>query len=428
MPTDMGSLEALAATVSSTTSALCSFLRENDHPQPSFSPSSPVAFPTSQAPEAIIQARNSLIAAARQLHFLALWPTEAAQYYAAYGAHDTASLRWLYHFKVHHAVPLEPGSETTFSEIAQKCDVDERRLTRIMRHAMTNHWFEEPEPGRVTHSAMSRLIVTDEAVNGQVGYQTEVVFPSTAKTVEATESFGRSEKRNNAAFNVAWQTNLQSMVWAAEDPVKVGWFSGLMKGYQRSSQMFNLSSIVEGYDWVGLGEGLVVDVGGNTGTVSQAIAKAAPKLKFIVQDQPAAVARGRAELPLEMMDRIAFHEHDFFTPNPVQSPDIYLLRFILHDWPDEDAIAILRNLLPSMGTRTKLIIADAIVPPPKALPYTQEKHMRTMDITIMTMMNAMERTSEDWQTLIESIDPSLKILDMRIPKTNAISIIEVVKV
>ncbi|KAI9705243.1 MAG: hypothetical protein M1820_005241 [Bogoriella megaspora] len=296
-----------------------------------------------------------------------------------------------------------------------------------MRHAMTNHWFEEPEPGRVTHSAMSRLIVTDEAVDGQVGYQTEVVFPSAAKTVEATESFGLREKKNNAAFNVAWQTDLQSMVWAAQDPVKVGWFSGLMKGYQRSSEMFNLKYIVEGYDWAGLEEGLVVDVGGNTGTVSQAIAKAAPKLKFIVQDQPAAVARGRDELPHEMTDRITFQEHDFFTPNPVQSPDIFLLRFILHDWPDEDAKAILKNLIPSMTAKTKLIIADAIVPSPKTLPYTQEKHIRNMDITIMTMMNAMERTRKDWQTLIESVDPPLKILDMNVPKTNAISIVEVMR-
>ncbi|GAB7347679.1 hypothetical protein MBLNU459_g5246t1 [Dothideomycetes sp. NU459] len=447
---EVGSLEELAAIVASSVSTVCDFLRQSGNAQPSFAVDGPKEFPSAQASASVLQARNQLIAASRQLHFLALYPSEAAKWYTIYGTHDTSSLRWLYHFRIPQAVPLQ-GS-IAVAELADKCKVEQRRLIRVLRHAMTNHWFCEPEPGRVAHSAMSSLIVTDDRIYGQIGYQTEVVFPSAAKVVEATERFGSSESHSNAAFNVAWDTEMQSMKWAMEDPVKAGWFAGLMKTYQQSSP-FRMDHVVNGYDWKGLGAGLLVDVsatfpfrpdshekalnilieacyqvGGNTGGVSIAIAQVAPDLKFIVQDQAGPVAKGEADLPASLKDRVSFHAHDFFTPNPVKEADAFLLRFILHDWPDEDALTILRGISSVMKPKTKLIIADSVVPPPGKLSYLQEKHLRTIDLTMLTMMNAMEREIADWEALISKADPSLRILRIEAPKDSALSIIEIIKV
>lgn len=80
----------------------------------------------------------------------------------------------------------------------------------------------------------------------------------------------------------------------------------------------------------------IVDVGGGRGQVSVRIAEKVPVLNFIVQDDKAILEAGQAEgVPEEVKDRVQFMPHDFFTEQPVKGADVYLLRFILHDHPDE---------------------------------------------------------------------------------------------
>ena len=67
--------------------------------------------------------------------------------------------------------------------------------------------------------------------------------------------------------------------------------------------------------------------------------------------------------------------HDFFTPQPILDASIFLLRVVLHDWPDSFARKILLRLreaavVPSTsgdgspigGRTTTLIIADHVLP------------------------------------------------------------------
>ena len=43
-------------------------------------------------------------------------------------------------------------------------------------------------------------------------------------------------------------------------------------------------------------------------------------------------------------------EHDFFfLEQPVKSADVYLIRWILHDWPNTYAFKILRALVPALN-------------------------------------------------------------------------------
>lgn len=96
---------------------------------------------------------------------------------------------------------------------------------------------------------------------------------------------------------------------------------------------------------------------------------------MIVQDLPEIVAAGEATLPDELGGQVKFMAHDFFTPQPVEA-NIYMLRFVLHNWPDKYAVRILRNLLPTLKKEGKILIMDAVSLPPKQLPLLQEKMVR----------------------------------------------------
>ena len=74
---------------------------------------------------------------------------------------------------------------------------------------------------------------------------------------------------------------------------------GKAKGYEPQL-------LLDGYPWETLGNGTVVDVGGSHGSVVISVAQCFPQLKCIVQDLPEVVEEGRAKVPTDLSDRIAF--------------------------------------------------------------------------------------------------------------------------
>jgi 6-hydroxytryprostatin B O-methyltransferase len=99
-------------------------------------------------------------------------------------------------------------------------------------------------------------------------------------------------------------------------------------------------------------------------------------LQLIVQDLSAAVSKGAALLPASLKHRITFQEHDMFSPQPVLGAEVYYLRHVLHDWPDEFAVKIIANLVPALKDGARVLISEGIIPPPGTLHGTDERLMR----------------------------------------------------
>ncbi|KAJ4474486.1 O-methyltransferase [Lentinula aciculospora] len=123
-------------------------------------------------------------------------------------------------------------------------------------------------------------------------------------------------------------------------------------------------AVLNGFDWQSLPQGsVVVDVGGGIGSTSMLLAHAysdrrdnssdddVPGLKFIIQDR---------ESILGLLGFKAMH--DFFTPQPIKNAAVFLLRVVLHDWPDAFAQRILLRLREAARPDTKLLIADFVLP------------------------------------------------------------------
>ncbi|PPR01314.1 hypothetical protein CVT24_006347 [Panaeolus cyanescens] len=145
-------------------------------------------------------------------------------------------------------------------------------------------------------------------------------------------------------------------------------------------------AILQGFDWHSLPYGsTIVDVGGGIGSSSMLLASVfsatrsdaadhasmegkpeALAFKFVVQDRPVVCEMGekawKDKCP-ELLDTVAqFQVHDFFTPQPVKNAALFLLRVVLHDWPDSLARKILLRLREAATPDTKLLIADFVQP------------------------------------------------------------------
>ena len=147
-----------------------------------------------------------------------------------------------------------------------------------------------------------------------------------------------------------------------------------------SYQGHDAEFLVHGYPWASLGHALVVDVGGSEGAHSAALARAFPNLEFIVQDLPAVVDAVQKNKPRTdwVADRIKFMPHDMFTAQPVAA-DVYLFRWIFHDWPDKYVIRILQQLVPVMKNGARVLINEIIMPEPNTLPLLRERRLRCVD-------------------------------------------------
>jgi hypothetical protein len=116
-------------------------------------------------------------------------------------------------------------------------------------------------------------------------------------------------------------------------------------------------------------------------------------------------------------DRCEVIAGDFFTAVP-QDADGYVLKLILHDWSDEQALRILRVVRAAMRPDSRLLILDAVIPPGDA--FDQAK---VLDVQMLALTGGRERTQEDFEKLLDAAGlrlheivrtATLPILDVRV--------------
>ncbi|MCJ1264299.1 hypothetical protein MMC22_004170 [Lobaria immixta] len=419
-------LESFAQEAIDSVKIITDFLRSNDLPHPSFARDAPAnAFLS--APDGVLAARSMLTEAALRLLQLARGPQEYIPNLAV-DVQYVACLRWLTHFHIFQLVPL--AGTISYDALASRATVSVKQLKTVMRMAMTSNLFSEPEPGDVSHTATSALLVTNPELHDWAVFMTGTTTPSANKLVEATEKWPEAVRKNETAYNIAFNTDLPFFEHLNTDSQKVKEFAGYMKHVQQSEGTA-LRHLVKGYDWAAVGKGKVIDVGGSSGASSIALARSFPDLTFVVQDLRENVDSGRAtaaQLPANIASRISFQEHDFFKPQPVHGAEVYLLRMILHDWPDADAVAILRELVSAMSSGSRLVIMDSVLPRPGSMPSAQERMLRARDMTMLEAFNSLERDEEDWRRLLSTADRGMTLRSIQEPTHSVLSLLDIVYV
>ena len=132
-------------------------------------------------------------------------------------------------------------------------------------------------------------------------------------------------------------------------------------------------------------------------------------------------------LPADISSRVTFQAHDFTHPQPVRGVDAYLLRMILHDWSDDKAAKILRNIIAATDkTDSRLLIMDTVLPMPGSVPVSVERIVRVRDLTMAQAFNSKERDLDDWKSLFAATDPRLRLVGLVQPFGSTMSVLEVV--
>jgi len=166
-------------------------------------------------------------------------------------------------------------------------------------------------------------------------------------------------------------------------------FDGAMAGISRRVAV----AVAAAYDFGGLAR--IVDVGGGDGTLLARIMVVHGDARGVLFDRPAVVARAAAVLAAAgVADRCDVVGGDFFAALP-QGADAYILKAILHDWPDAPAVAILRRCREAMRPGARLLVIERLVGPPN-----EGAEAKFSDLNMLVVPGGRERTGAEFATLL----------------------------
>lgn len=195
-----------------------------------------------------------------------------------------------------------------------------------MRHAMTNHIFCEPTPETVAHTALSRCLAEDAALQDWIGFNSEDIFPASANVLKSLQAYPEATSLTTTGFNFSVDTvNKEPMfVTFGKNPKSAKRMGGAMASLT-GGEGYEVKYFVENYDLSDIDKkkGTFVDIGGSHGFVCVDLAKKWKNTNFIVQDLPKTVESAPNPISDEgsVADRITFQAHDFFKEQPVKGAD-----------------------------------------------------------------------------------------------------------
>ncbi|KAG4255282.1 hypothetical protein FPRO04_03815 [Fusarium proliferatum] len=335
-------------------------------------------------------------------------------------------IAWLCHFNILSNIPQPPES-IAYSDVATKTQVPLSKLQSVARMAMTTGLLSETKDGKLSHNILSAQFVTNVHMKTQLLHIVNQTVPLMTGLIQATWKWGETSATNETAYNIIHGTELSFFEHLKTRPDLNEGFQAYMKCRAVSHTGSNVEHLLNAFDWKALGQAQVVDIGGSSGSTCIMLATAFPLLNLVIEDLPEPIDNAKtrlSELPSDIKSRIEIKAYDFFTPQPVKNADVYLLRTILHDWPDADAIKIIQGIGAAMGPSSRLLIMDMVLPKPGSGSVTFEAALRQKDLTMIQCFNAQEREVEEWKALLTKADPRLKIQAIERPAGSELSVIE----
>jgi len=131
----------------------------------------------------------------------------------------------------------------------------------------------------------------------------------------------------------------------------------------------------------------------------EALLREMPALTAVVADRPEVAASATSYLAEAGFGTHAHGEPcDFFTSVP-SGGDVYTLSNVLHDWDDDDCLAILKTVRAAMLPDTRLLVVEKVLGVRGRAPDAT-RDLALVDLHMLVMFGARERTQEEYDALL----------------------------
>ena len=274
---------------------------------------------------------------------------------------------------------LEDGEERPIPEIAQQLNVDAGVLRRLCRTLSSFGIFTVDEQDRIRHNNRSLLLREDR----QPSLHWTARFWSLDGPSEAWNQLDHALTTGEEGFEHAHGESFFSYMNANPEQAEV-YRQYMASGYPKRHEDIASAIKLDEQD-------RVVDVGGGTGALIHAILDKHPTVQGMVYDQPEVI--GSITDQAEGCHLVA---GSFFESVP-KGGDVYILSYILHDWPDDKALNILRSCRAAMQEGARLLIVERLL---EADPAKCDPLDLLLDMNMLVLHKGQERTHDEFNRLM----------------------------
>ncbi|KAL2166074.1 hypothetical protein VTG60DRAFT_3308 [Thermothelomyces hinnuleus] len=308
---------------------------------------------------------------------------------------ENASISMLLEMGILDALVAGQGSPRTAAELAAATETDESLVVRLMRVACGLHFCDETDEATYRATPITHLLVAPGYRGGLKWAESFYpIVPSIPRFLSSTDFRRTGGDPTQTAFQfthgkTAWE-------FLKEHPdVRQGfdlWMHERRKHEERSwHKRFPPSSALSPADLRTDPDAvLLVDVGGATGSQVADFRAQFPHLpgRCVLQDiQPP---------PEGSVEGVEIMTYDFFTPQPIKGARFYYFRTVFHNWSDEKAAEILRNVVEAMDPDYSTLLIDDYVLPARHV----QLRGSVEDILMLAVLNSLERTAKQYENLL----------------------------
>ena len=275
----------------------------------------------------------------------------------------------------------------TSVDVAERLGLDQHALVhRLMRCLAAFGVLVEKSDGRFANSEMGALLLP----GAPGGLRDAAVGRTVDDWREAWGALYTGIMNGRVPFEIAHGRTF----WAANgDPASAARFNAFMTAKTREF----VHDLLEHHNLSGAQH--IVDVGGGSGALIAGLLQAAPAARGTVFDTESGLADTEQLLrEYGVRDRCTLAVGSFFDRVPAGG-DVYILRQILHDWPDDRAAEILAACRRSMRVGEQLLVIDQILPD-MLTDDPAQRYAFEMDLHMFVLFGARERAESELTAMI----------------------------
>jgi ubiquinone/menaquinone biosynthesis C-methylase UbiE len=272
-------------------------------------------------------------------------------------------------------------SAKTASELAALCGANESALYRVLRTLGSLGIFSQNAQGAFEMTQLAEPLCED-APHSRRASALMWGLPSNWR------SYGEllhTVMTGETAFKHVFKQGVFDYYENHHDEAKV------FNAYMTERSRRDMGAIARAYDFTD--QHSVVDIGGGEGLLLCAVLEAHAHLQGVLFEQASVVPNACARLKTNgLQARCKTVVGNFFEDAIPDHGDVYLMKWILHDWDDAQCLKILRNCYRSMPAHGRLLIVEQMIQPDNVEAF------RT-DIAMLLITGGRERTEREYRAL-----------------------------
>ncbi|NGP89642.1 methyltransferase [Fodinibius halophilus] len=285
----------------------------------------------------------------------------------------------------------------SLQELSECCNLDAGVLPRVLRYASgINLITSNNDRYQLTKSG--RLLIKDEPDS----IYDIIVLMGSEPWQKAWNNLSHSLQTGESAF---------------EDAVGMPFFE-YTKKHTKHADIFDdwmtvesqmtADLIPEVYDFSDCES--ICDIGGSRGILLKSILQSNPDLQGILFDKAEVVENHELN---DIKRQVDIRGGDFFESVP--RADVLIMKHIIHDWKDEQAVQILQTCKESMDDDTRLLLIERVLDEDTGMsPLFFDLHMQVMNA-------GKERTADEFEALLQEAGLSLNQI---IPTDSPVMVLE----